>query len=1046
MAKIKKNIMAWVLVLSMVSGMVAVPAHAAEEEKPNATVTVTVEDVTNAKNEVVGEKKTTQTDWSDSNTASNPGTPSTEGSTTTTVNGSVTTDVVGTETKEDKVVEEGNKIISSGSVDGEETTIITDTETTTTVTKGDVYSDEDGETVQTKDEAYEGESEYGDHELTDSTGWVEDKNSEANDEGKYKVDGDVTETEGNEFEVKIEEDLSNEVVLDMTVENKTAEVEREVYVSIEDVLKDNGIAYNEGDKLEDGSVVSCVYDENGKLVGYKFTAPEYDGDDEETIKTNKTGNLVPKGQPTSKKVKPEGYEVGITDITDENGNVIGSKEIAEIKDEDGNVIGYTITEKKVVGEEASTAETENENGEVTPIDPVLPVKPEAPAPVTKDGLTTTVTVEDLIEGGKHVGYTTITKVTDAQGNEVSWSSSSIYHTEYSKSSTIEKDPETEIETLTTVTEVYGVEYTQEFEQESEGTKNATTFKDVTEDVYQLVESEDGKYYFLYKGEIYEVAGTSSTGTGKFVEVSDATLNDYIANGGDLIVQGDKDYSGLIAGKYYSGWNPSTNKPSSGKWVSDGYGLFSDFFVTDTKKDEHMPRMFRMTDRNGQSIYVYCVEMGADYHARDEYYGSKEYQVEDGKENQAAWTGAVGTIGQLRSVAVNGFWGTDSGLGSLEAVKDLMRRNGLEAEAEKLTAGMALTATQVAIWEFGKKNNVGTFGEGFVSKDYETNKAPSAEDEAIIIALRDLLVDLAKSNDGSGQVDVITKDSVKGAGIVLQDKATDENGKEYYNGKVKFELDVSTSSLNGDMIVKVKVDGKEVAGARLAGEDGKGQFLDFIFGDYKIYPDENGVFTIENVPLYEGVNIDLELLGTQHLDDGIYIFEPTSGSWQNTVGLSTLDNDVNIKVGMTFEVEDPQDTLVGKNSSWTEKKTDVVAYKKTDTYNGFKAGTLTSEWETTNTKVIGTTTETTIVEKVTKLFEEWFSQYYEEETIPNNPPEEIVPFDLDHNIPRPLTNLPEEPVPLADAPKTGDEAVFVAILTVMAGIGLAVMKRKEEETA
>ena len=1039
MAKMKKNLMAWVLVLSMISGMVAVPVHAAEEEKPNATVTVTVEEITNANETVIGEKTTTQTDWSDSNTSEPKTETTTEGNSTTTVEGSVTTDVTGSETKEDSVVEEGNKIISSGTVEGSESTTITDTETTTTVTEGDVYSDEIVKTEETKKEAYEGETEYRDHKQTGSTGWVEDTDNNSTSDEKINEKSNA----GQETDIEIEEDLTDDVTLNMTPGGSDSETR---YISIEDALKEN-ITYTNGQELTDGSVVSYVY-ENDKLVGYKLTkeGTAYpDENNSENVKETSKGDLVQKGNPTAKKVKPSGnYEVGTTDVVDENGNVIGTK-IIEAIEENGEIVGYRITEKKVVGEEASAADTTTDNVDVDPIDPVLPEKPEAPAPVTKNGLTTTVTVEDLYENGKHVGYTTITSVTDAQGNEVSWSSSSIYHTEYSKSSTIEKDPETEIETLTTVTEIYGVEYTQEFVRESTGTNTNISYKDVTEDVYQLVETEDG-YFFLYNGTMYAVTGGNTVGGGQLVQVSDATLNEYIREDGDLMTQGDTDYKGMIAKNYYSGWNPTANKPSSGKWVTDGYGLFSDFFVTDSKREEHKPRMFRLTNREGKSVYVYCVEMSADYDARNQFYGSKEYQVTDGKENQKAWTGATGTIGQLRSVAVNGFWGTDNGLGSLEAVKDLMRRNGLEAEAEKLTAGMALAATQVAIWEFGKKKTNGSFGSDFVTYDYETGKAPSTEDEAIIVALRDLLVKLAKSGTGEGQVDVITADSVTNGGFVIKENLgeTNASGNDKYLTDVTFKLDVSTSSLNGDMIVKVMVGDEVVAGARLAGENGKGSFPNFIFGNTKIYPDENGVFTISDVELYEGVKIDLKLEGTQHLDDGIYIFEPTSGSWQNTVGLSTLDNDVEISVGMEFNVVEPEAALQEINNSWTEKTTNVTAYKKTDTYNGYKVGTLTDETESTGLKIIGTTTETTIVEKVTKLFKEWFSKYYEEETIPNDPP---VPFDLDHNIPRPLNNLPEEPVPLANAPKTGDEAVFVAILTVMAGIGLAVVNRKkEEETA
>ena len=71
-------------------------------------------------------------------------------------------------------------------------------------------------------------------------------------------------------------------------------------------------------------------------------------------------------------------------------------------------------------------------------------------------------------------------------------------------------------------------------------------------------------------------------------------------------------------------------------------------------------------------------------------------------------------------------------------------------------------------------------------------------------------------------------------------------------------------------------------------------------------------------------------------------------------------------------------------------------------------------------------------------------WHNEGEIPHDP----APGAFAVVVHRPLENIPEEEVPLADAPQTGDEAIVFAALTLLAGISLMAMhvseqKRKEE---
>lgn len=90
--------------------------------------------------------------------------------------------------------------------------------------------------------------------------------------------------------------------------------------------------------------------------------------------------------------------------------------------------------------------------------------------------------------------------------------------------------------------------------------------------------------------------------------------------------------------------------------------------------------------------------------------------------------------------------------------------------------------------------------------------------------------------------------------------------------------------------------------------------------------------MENLPIAEGVKINLNLHGTQNLEQGVYLYtaEVFSDS-QTFVGISKGIREVNLSVAMKFEVDEPITKLEKKNSSETtyEKDTIVSVSTKTD---------------------------------------------------------------------------------------------------------------------
>ena len=753
-------------------------------------------------------------------------------------------------------------------------------------------------------------------------------------------------------------------------------------------------------------------------------------------------------------------------IVNEQGETIGYKEIEEIKDEQGNLIGYRIIETTERSTEDYTGAdmAPDAQPEAKPDKFVLPTKPVVPNPkddetlpstavVTEikngeevvgyttvdNGITTTTQVtEAKDENGKTIGWTTTTVVTDASGKEISYQSDTIYGTAYSYTKSETWDPETEKKYDINVTEIRGITRTDDVIITTSGVH--TNVKDVTNDIYQLVNTETGTY-FVYKGTVYAVKGTSK------LTASDLTgginLGQYGTAAGDddddLRLQYEAKNSGYYPNNYV---NSNFGYSDNGEWIYDGFGMVSDFEVQG--KTQHRVRLFKLKDGN-QVRYAYCVELGANI-SGGKSYGSHEYKKnEDGAtpdDGNAPWTNAEGTVAQLRSVALNGFWGTDDGLGSLQAVKDLMLRNGFtQAEADSLTPGMALAATQVAIWYFGSQDSSefgtvgstdaasGKFGLEYFHTDADdavNQTTELAEKEDVVNKLRNLLVRLANDASGEGKAEVITKEKTfTEAGFVIHDKVinveanTDGNeNNDVYNTDVQFKLDVTTSSFNGDLIVKVLV-GEEVVGAgRLAGSSKETDLIGNLLFD-KIYPDESGVFTIPGLQLAENVKIDLKLEGTQHLDDGVYVFE--NASWQDFITLSKLENEVNFTMQMEFNVTDPGTADVSnKHSSWQE--TQNVAYKKNDTATQKYNGTETTSKLGERTEIYG---KITIVETETQKTgseSEWRNH------IPNPPGELRLAriFRLNnHN----LVEIPEEPVPLATPAVTGDNS-FLWIAVVM----------------
>lgn len=1067
MAKRIQKLAAMLITLSICLNIIAMPASSADRPGPrshHSTVTVNITDRagrpigqrTTTKTTTISEppggyreKTETRTDWNTSQTEGSAKDPVTEDNTTVTEDNTVVTEVTGTEQSTDHISSDHSTGVQtySGETSGSETTTITDTTTTTTTTTDVLLDESTTEPLSTVQDQLE-EGDWQPPETTGGTPWI----STGSESTGYVQEGEKTTTDHGTTPLDPGNDPldTGDVTLDMEAPTGTDTVytaSESFFLTIEEAIANN-ISYRENEVLEDGAVVEYRYDDSGNVIGYSIVR---------YTPTSSTSNTTPEAGTPAQAVntgsevrtytKPEGYTPCVDQpILDEDGNTIGTKTIEEILDNQGNVIGYTITEHILSsGDDLPDGTTE----ELEVPDPVrtLPERPVAPRPVTVDGLTTTVTVEDIVENGEVVGYKTTTRVTDEQGNEVSSESESIYGTVTTQKSTLTSTPERSEITTTTVTTVYGTLLTQNYSVDTPGTTTNINTRDVTNDIYELVETEDG-LFFLYEGKMYQVQAISGHGTmnmtsvspqlgltpsgdGKIDESTDLRnphYNDYVDvthNNGDVDVGDGYDY----------------------KYV--GYGLESSITARTTNSNGTLVHQFKLQDEDGNFHYVLCADFnttahrGADYNMQNvmdaTYYSSEDAQ-------------------HIQAIVTNGYWGTESGVGSLDTVKAFLKEHSdLSDELiDDLTPGEALTATQAALWYYGHSSDSAALNDTNAAKQQYTGtyswssdgsrvwnyKDLDADETARVDALYQALIGLDPDTIADGSTELLsTRNFATETQLVIKEKATengtvktDANGNEKYIADLTFSLDVKKSDLTGNLVVTVSdADGNVLRTEQIATDSSN--LVGKLLADGSTSDTEH-TYTIKDLEVTEGVTIDLNLSGTQNISQGAYLYSAEVYSTSQTfVGLGSGTHNVNLNVQMEFNVVDPEAQIRHTTETWSEKEVITESFTKTDYYRQEKPGTLTSQTVTVNTKVYSTNVQVDVTEQKTTKHRDWRSAYQYSLTPISGGDGTDDPDDPD---------VPDKDAPRADAPKTGDITTVLAMVSLFSAGGLVVLNRKRED--
>ncbi len=888
-------------------------------------------------------------------------------------------------------------------------------------------------------------------------------------------------------------------------------------IQYEEKTAENGSKYMEGSNGK-GVTVRFQWTENGWIIT-KITETAGARGEEYTTEEDISSEISPDTTPSESSAYPEEYAAKAQAYKDNGKTVTNTTQLAngtqtdyaymkELTDDEGNVTGYQdVKETETVTTETTYYDIDNDTANYPTISDedapqvttgfVMPDSSRLPTAGTTqnpDGTTTVVTVMEMIDTkgefttvGQPMGYTISTITYDADGNPLKTNMQKLYGTASTTTTTTTIDPTTmEITTTTTVIhrdieEIRAKQHSRDVDVLVSKNQDFKTTVVTEQDAYQLVETAGGMF-FLYQGQMFAVEEMENHGTttnydvasGSTVDLDTYGKSDDIQNNGYANWKGEKN-DHLLTGD----GNTKTDTKEDGTYTHVGAGYVSTFFLEDGKGKLHQAQQFMIKDGN-KIRYVYCVELNtsatggaykvfsdkSDNNKRNDI-GNIDNQKKNDKGEYEDYDNYItdDNAENLRSVAINGFWGTEAGIGSLSAVKDLLRRNNLGTVADSITAGEALAATQAAFWEYGSATDA-KFSGSFVALDNNVGRANT--NGTNIVALKNLLVSLAglDASDGrTGAAQAINKDSVTGSSITLNNQVSDGNGgvkqltqtitkkdnttetitSDAYNTDVSFTLAVSNTSINGNMTVTLSQGDRKIGTYRLAGED-----AGLISSIGRVRADGNGVYTIPGVEIAEGVEVTLKLEGTQHLDDGIYIYN--NERLQDFVGLASKDHNVALKFGLKFNVTDPSfnDGDVTTTGYRDDKAVSTKMEKRTDTTDVTYRKNYTEDstsYEQTRTILA---TETVITVEDTRTKEEMTWEEYRREYVPTpindedgggNVPllNELLPMEANG-----LNVILDEAVPLAAAPATGDGTVLWGAMGLLSMIGSSFLGRKKKE--
>lgn len=678
----------------------------------------------------------------------------------------------------------------------------------------------------------------------------------------------------------------------------------------------------------------------------------------------------------------------------------------EIKDETGKVISYakTVTTRELTPESTTTKEngrTDVEGAEkpigerepdgdaTTTISAVVtpPQKPDPAAPVTDEsGVTTETTVEEIREVVENsgstepqvVGYRVTTTRKGADGQLLSSKSDSVYGT-------------------ITITKTV----TQPMQQDT--TDSIQTVSETVTRVYRQTVHTETATVTVTNGTLHAKMENVRKGEGHG-ETNMSSLQPDVQKPDDGKFDGNDLYGRPNNAEGIS----SSNLPY--QWKGE-YWLESSYRVNGGGYNTWLAHQFVLEDKKGNKYYTYCADFQTGAESGWKY---AMENVEDAEyyDDEAAK--------HIRAIAYEGYWGTSSGIGSLENLKKILREKGktvhglTDSEIEALTDGQALTATQAAIWKFGNcdPNNRVNDDEISVIKylggnDNSSFELASDPAKSTIQKLYNYLI--AQTKDPTPRTTLLDEKTIQGAKAKVASKNTDGT----YNVSLDFVLAVTPDERNKDLVINVYQGDKKIGTKRLSELTGTS---------------ENGTYTIDGLKLSNNANVELRLEGAHQLETGVYLYSSEVRSEngekktaQTFVGIASGTQKVDLRVLVNLAITDPVAKIIRSGSEQEQLVTTTQDRTCTETK------TLTHY----SNDVQITTTQ---VDRSGRSWENHWQSHWEPTTPPDQPPEEPEEPETPETPETPVAPV----VPGYDVPKTGDASGLYYVLAIFSALGLALV--------
>lgn len=1132
----KKTLTA-IMVASLCMNQLSVGSLAAESSTDtvntpagNVEVTVTTEVTVTNTTDASGNNQ--QTITTTENWSSEPNTEVASDSNATT-----TVTVTGGQTDKTKVTtnSKGEQVGCSESVKGSEQTEVTTTTTTTTETTENVLIDTQTSGPVSVEEYTVSDTEQ--NPITTEGQWIEGTPTANSDwevsgttPGEWKdmnVGNPDTSNDGTE-DVAISDPLdTTDVTLNLTP--GTSDTEEVRVVTMEELVAGNieGIRIDDdGNPVaetpysetidNDGNTVATSYEitkvDNGYQITKKVVTTATNTSAGNASELAETGNTDDKGStavtPTLSEELNQILANGTTETNAHGENVTSATENrinndgdtvsikTEIREiiENGKVVGYEVTKTTTTTKEDSTTNTSSaETTTSAPTTPVesftLPPKPEASDttdPATGERIVVSV-AEVKDSNGIVIGYTSTTTVTDVTGFQLMKSSETVYGTKTSSSSTTTTDSTHETTNTTTtiveteVTTYTAEEFARDVELSSERTDQIHTTEVTDTTTWQLVTTDEGTY-FIYQGQMFEVIGSGENGD---VTMASLDPNLSLTPSGDMTVNETTD----LRNPHYND-SAETGIDPGYDFEYVGYGLESSIqahtnYGTGQTANYVLTHQFKLVDADGNAHYVLCADLN------ETAYRNVSYNMANVE--TANYYQGEGAAQKIKAIALNGYWGTTSGIGTLESCRTLLRNYLSEINvdtkyADLLTEGQALTATQAAIWNYGNSAKSKDIHPLYVTglkhdnNEKEPSLAASANEANSLNYFYQALLALNPANVTDTTTTFITeKNFATESAIVIKDKTenvaanTDDNpDNDVFNTDVSFTLQLNKDDVTGDLVVHIR-DAENpniiLYTRRISGEGSEERFTD---GDIKGEANET-TYTFRNIQLSENVTVTLNLEGTQNLAQGVYLYSAKAiDTSQTFVGVASGKRDVNLNVNLTFEVTEPSAQLTTTTDKSGREKTDTATYEKTYTRTDKRIDEKEesvyerSATAATETEVYATLTVTEVTEETTRYENEWEHKVETiiTDTVDNDKPEEkdddepkkkddndpqtpekpktpeiieVGNIDSDPGIPYDVlgaTFIDDEDIPMAVLPMTGDGSFLWMIMSALSGLGLA----------